>query len=420
MRPQRVPVAFLSLTLACGAGMRAVFSPLQEMAKADLHLSDVQISLLQGAAVALPVALLSIPIGRLADHMNRVRLIAAMGALAVAGTILTAAAHTFNMLFVARMLAGFGVIALPAAVSLVADVSVPQRRGRAMLVLLLGLSLGIAAAFALGGWLSGSLTAIPFGAFKALEPWRLTQVIFAFCSAILMLPLLFVQEPARRELGTAADAKLLPVLRELWQRRGFLVPLIIGGISVVMADTAATIWAAPILVRNHGLQPAQFGGWLGLSILVSGILGSVGGGYLADWGQRLKARGGILQGAVLSAAIFIPAACFPLAPSVPLFAAMLAVMLLCGGMCALITATVVAVRLPNELRGMCMGLFNVLGAIVSYGIAPTVVAVVSGRLGGDAHLAAALALTGTLIGVVSLAAFVTAMFKLPQRVGVAA
>jgi MFS family permease len=420
MTPVRIPVALLSLTLACGAAMRAIFSPLQEMAKTDLHLNDVQMSLIQGAAVALPVALLSIPIGRLADRFNRVKLLAVMGGLAVVGTFLTAAAQSFSMLFLARMLAGFGVIAVPAAVSLVADVSVPQRRGRAMLVLLLGLSLGIAAAFALGGWLLGWLDAAPSSWFGSMKAWRVTQVIFGVGCGILMVPLLFVQEPARRELGSAADAKLLPVLSELWRRRGFLVPLLIGGISALMADTAATIWAAPILIRNHGLQPAQFGGWLGLSILVSGILGSVGGGYLADLGQRLKARGGILQGAVLAVAISIPAAFFPLAPTVPIFAAMLAVLLLCGGMSTLITATVIAVRLPNELRGMFMGLFNVLGSIVSYGIAPTVVAVVSATLGGDAHLAGALALTGALISVVSLAGFVTAMIRLPKRVGVTA
>ena len=40
---------------------------------AELHLSDVQVSLAQGLAASLPAAVLSLPLGRLVDRANRTR-----------------------------------------------------------------------------------------------------------------------------------------------------------------------------------------------------------------------------------------------------------------------------------------------------------------------------------------------------------
>ena len=60
-----------------------------------------------------------------------------------------------------------------------------------------------------------------------------------------------------------AAAPLREVARELGHYRAFLAPLFLGQVSVLMADSAATIWAAPVLSRQFGLAPPDFAGWMG-------------------------------------------------------------------------------------------------------------------------------------------------------------
>ena len=392
--------------------IRGVLSPVQEAARSELHLSDFQISLIQGLASSIPIAVCSIPLGRMADRYSRVRLLIVLALLTTAGEVLGVLAHGFSLLFISRMLAGAGgMCMLPAAISIAADVSVPEQRGRALLLLSLGQYVGLAAAFALGGSLFGVLGSR--GAVFGLTPWRGVVLAFGIGGALLILPLLGLREPARKEIGEAPSAALEPVLRELWTRRAFLLPLVIGQMSVVMADTAASIWAAPVLARNYGLRPEQTGGWMGLVILGAGVLGSLVGGAAADAGQRSRLQGGVLVGAVAASAIALPAALFAVASTPLMFALLLTLLLVCGVVTGLVTSTALAVLVPNELRGVCLGAFVVVGGIVGFGIAPTLVSLVSGILGGERHLGAALAATGASVGLISFVAFLVAFRHTP-------
>ncbi|MBS0475157.1 MAG: MFS transporter, partial [Proteobacteria bacterium] len=101
-------VILLALVLAAGNAMLGVFSAVQEAAKAELALSDTQLGLLQGLAVSLPLAALSIPVGIAVDRANRVRLLLATSAAWTIGTLLTVWSTTLPALFTARMLAGLG------------------------------------------------------------------------------------------------------------------------------------------------------------------------------------------------------------------------------------------------------------------------------------------------------------------------
>ena len=56
---------------------------MQEFARTDLNLSDMQMGLVQGMATAIPAALLSIPIGWMADHSNRVRIMLVLAVLLI-------------------------------------------------------------------------------------------------------------------------------------------------------------------------------------------------------------------------------------------------------------------------------------------------------------------------------------------------
>jgi MFS family permease len=408
-----VAIAVLTLNLLVGAALRLVFAPVQELAKADLHLTDTQLGLIQGIAGALPIALLSLPLGRLTDRANRVRLLAGITLVSIAGTAFAGVASSFAMLFLGRMLSVLaGFCALPVAISIAADLVAPQVRGRAMVFLQLGMIIGSAIAFAVAGKLVGlAVSVLPFA---GLAPWRQAQILFAGASLVSMASFLLLREPARHEIVETANIPLREAFAEIGQRARFIVPLYIGQVTVVMADMAASVWAAPVLTRDYHLRPDQFGGWMGLVILLSGILGAVLGGLAADLGQKGRLPGGMLAAAIVAAALSIPAAFFAVMPGATGFAWALGLLLTCGGVTGLVTATALSVYIPNEVRGFCLGLFIVVGAVGGLGIAPSLVPWVSALLGGEGRIGFALALVGVATSVVALAGFLFAIRHQPE------
>ena len=410
-----VPLLIIALAIAVGFNAMQSFGIMAESAKREMGLSDTALALIQGGGAALPLLLFSIPIGIWVDRGNRVRLLLLMGLIWTVGCFVTAAASGAASLFVGRMLTGIGTTgALTAALSLSADLCLPDQRGRGMLIATLGKNLGTAAGFALAGWLLGFFARS--GApdwFGEVTAWRSAQWALGFGSAILLLPMLLLREPARHEVEAGPHAPFKVVASELWQRRAFLIPLFVGQTSVVMADAAAGIWASPVLERNYGLQPAEFGSWLGAIVLITGIIGAVIGGFAADWGQKSGRRGGLLIGAILAAIVGVPAALFPIMPSATGFGVMIFLLVLAGTVTGLITSVALTVLLPNELRGLSIGAFIAIAGLIGFGLAPTMVTGVSQLLGGEAHLALSLAIVGVVVSIVSVAGFVLAMKRAP-------
>lgn len=410
-----VPLLALALAMAVGFTVMNSFSMVQESAKAELGLTDTALGLIQGMSAAVPLVLFSIPIGILVDRTNRVRLMIALALVWTGGTLLTGLAPNAWLLFAGRMLTGIGTTgALTAALSLAADWCTPDERGRAMLIVTLGKSVGQAASFAVSGWLFGLFLGAARAWSAGLLAWRSAHVALALLSLALILPLFLLREPPRHEVESGPDAPFRTIVRELWARRAFLIPLFAGQTSVVMADAAAAIWAAPVLQRSYGLHPEQFAGWMGAVILTTGIVGALLGGVVADLGQKTGRRGGILIGAVVAAAIGIPTALFPVMPSVPAFAAALGLLILSGTITGLVTSVALIVLIPNELRGLCIGAFIAIAGLIGFGLAPTLVTIVSGALGGEAHLAPALAIVGVLVSIGALLGFALAMRHVPE------
>jgi MFS family permease len=204
-------------------------------------------------------------------------------------------------------------------------------------------------------------------------------------------------------------------MQALWERRGLLAPLFAGQITVIMADASASIWATPVLMRTYGLQPAEFGGWMGLVLLGSGLVGTIAGGIAADAGLKRGGGRGLLLSAVVASAIGVPAALFPLMPGVPGFAVLLTALLLAGTATGLITATAIAVLVPNQFRALCLGSFVVVGSFIGFGVAPSLVTIISERVGGEGALASALAGVGVTSSILSLIAFALAAKAAPKH-----
>ena len=245
-----------------------------------------------------------------------------------------------------------------------------------------------------------------------MVPWRATHLVVGLGGALLILPLFLLREPARHEVEVT-NATVATVLRAVLAKHRFLVPLFVGQIGVSMADTAASIWATPVLIRNFHQQPAQFAGWIGGLLLLGGIIGSVVGGFSADWGLKTGKRGYLLISAVVATAISIPAALFPIMPNTHGFAILFFFLLLSGNVASIVVSTTAAVLIPNEERGACMAAFGVINALIGLSLAPTIVTFGSWAMGGEQHLAASLAITGVVTGVISFSGYVYAMRNAP-------
>ncbi len=155
---------------------RSVLNIVVDPVRHDLGIGDEQIGLLQGLAFGLFYAFMGIPMGLLADRISRRNLIAGGIALWSCATMVSGLAQSFGQLFAARLLVGLGEAALaPAAISLIADLFAPEKRGRPLSVYMMGQGLanGIAitlTALILASAAGGALGALP--ALDGLAPWR--------------------------------------------------------------------------------------------------------------------------------------------------------------------------------------------------------------------------------------------------------
>ena len=409
-------VWLLTLTLFSALTVGGLLAPLQEAAKTELGITDFQLAMIVGTATAIPVALLSLPIAWMVDHSTRTRLLIIMAALWSIGTIATAFVTDFYGLFAARFVAGLGAgTAFPVLVSILADVCMPERRGRVMVLVSIGAWAGAAAAFAIGGTLFGYLEAHPGSGLLGLTPWRESHLLVGIGAAILVLPLFLIKEPARHEVEQTSVA-LMPTLRAFWKRRWFLGPLFVGNFAGSLAEGAAALWMGSVLIRQYGLTPGQFGGWVGLVILGSGIVGSLIGGFTADAGQKLKMRGGILIPALIATALSIPASVYPIMPTVTGFAWVLFALLVGGTIVNLVNSAAIAVLIPNEERALSLSALKIISTIVGGPIAAAIIAWMTTIMSGPTGLGQALTWLGVVTGFISLIGYWFAMRNAPRPV----
>lgn len=406
-------VWLLTLTIFSALTVGGLLAPIQEAVKLDLGLSDFQLAMIVGSATAIPAAILSLPIAWMVDHHTRTRLLIILASFWAVGTIGTAFAQDFYSLFAARLVSGVGAAtAFPVLVSLLADVCMPERRGRSMLLISIGAWAGAAAAFAIGGTLFGWLEANPAAFIANMPAWREAHLIVGIGAAILVLPLLLIREPARHEVEQASPG-FKQALGAFWKRRHFLGWLYVGNFAGGFAEGAAALWIGSVLVRQYDQSPGEFGGWVGLVILGSGIIGSIIGGFSADASQKLKMRGAILLPAVIATALSIPASAYPIMPSVTLFAWVLFALLLGGVVVNLVNAAAIAVLLPNEERATSLAALAIIGKIVGGPVTAGVIASMAVLFKGPMGLGQTLTWLGIVTGVISLVGYWFAMRYAP-------
>jgi predicted MFS family arabinose efflux permease len=382
----RTQLALLVLVAGAAIYARTMISPLQEAIRAALALTDNQMAILQGPALALPLLVGAAPLGLAIDRYSRVRLLMGCGIFIILGSAMTALGSSFQVLLAGRCAVGLAAPATAMAVaSLVADLFPPAQRGRVNMLVTVGQTASMAAAFALGGFFLAS-----FG--TGLMGWR--RAMLALGSPLLAIAILIplLSEPARTDVS-APSPSLGDSISQLWQQRFIVGPILIGfALVAAMADGAALVWIAPTLSRRFSLSPDRIGNAMGVLLLVSGTLGPVIGGAVADACQRTEGPHRTLAALAALTILSVPAAFFAIAPSATASIFALVLFLTLGTATGVIVTTLFTIVIPNELRGLCLSAMWTSGALLGLGVAPIAVSVLSNLMGGPGSIGTALAI----------------------------
>jgi MFS family permease len=197
---------FLLLGLSAVERFDAIaFGVLSPELQKTFNLTDAKIASIAGLTAAVPI-LLSVPLGYLADRVNRVRL-AVLAAFIWGGTaVLTGLAPILLIFIVARLVGGVGLlINEPVHPSLLADWYPPESLTRVNSWHRQAGTIGL-----IGGPLAGVLgTAIG---------WRSTFVVLAIPTFILAFMLMSQKEPARGASFGLSTTEDKPTIREAFKR----------------------------------------------------------------------------------------------------------------------------------------------------------------------------------------------------------
>lgn len=364
-----------------------------EPIKHDLGLTDVQLGLAHATTFYVAYGLLATPMGMLVDRLVRVRMLIAAMILWCSGLALTGMAHDFRTLAVAKAILGVAnAITFPAAMSLMADHFAPSKRAFATMSYSMGQTLGQVCALLIGGLgyssLVKAITANP-DALHGLAPWRVVPLLFAMLGLLLIPLLCAMREPARMEMGERGRGSL----RELWAYRRFLIPLFAGMTCLAGVSSGVQVWFASALMRLYNLQPGDFAIGFSIQMLATSLISLVASSKLVN---AARERGGdrvLMMPAAIAATLCAPAAFMALTPNVIWFAAFSAVFAIAGGIAIAIPVIAIGLRIPNELRGLTMGLYVVLISVTG-AIGSPLVGFVSSALGGEMMLGHAMAAVG--------------------------
>jgi predicted MFS family arabinose efflux permease len=293
--PPKLPLYIVSL-MCCSYAVafvdRALVSVASAPIKHDLDLTDSQIGFLNGTAFATLYCLCGVPLGWLADRIDRRALIAAGLLFWTAMTAGCGLAGSFVPFLVARIGVGLGEACLvPAGMSLLGSSTPREKMARSVAIFLMGATIGNIIALLAGGYILarlGEAGPITLPVIGMIAPWQ--ALFFLACPPGLVVAALVmtIREPARNLRASAPWCELRAAAAHLRANRrayGFLTAATACNIALAQAQAA---WMPLFYVRHFGLPPASSAMTVGVIFLISAPVGQWAGGLFID---RLQAWG---------------------------------------------------------------------------------------------------------------------------------
>jgi MFS family permease len=259
---------------------RYVVSALFESLRADLWLTDTRLGLL-GTGFIVVYMIASPFFGVVGDRRGRPALLAlGVGVWSVA-TVLSGFARGYWTLLAARAAVGIGEAAYGTiSPGLLADHYGPDRRGRAYAFFFSAIPIGAALGYAVGGLVDRNLG------------WRAAFFVAGAPGLLLALACLRLSDPPRgaAERGWAISGAggIAATYRRFLANRPYVLT-VLGYAAYTFAVGGMSWWMPAFLERTRGVPRTVATVQFGAIVVMTGFLGTFGGGYLADaLRKRLK------------------------------------------------------------------------------------------------------------------------------------
>lgn len=423
LKIQRRLIFVLVIMSALATLDRGIISLLIKPIKASLGLTDVQVSLVIGAAFAISATIAAVPAGWAVDRYNRKFLLGTAALVWSSMTAFCALSANFVQLFLAR--AGLGMseaFVQPGSFSLIRDTIPPARRGRAFSAYYISTMLGTSSSFLIGGLLLGAVERsgvdrLPL--IGAVEPWQITMLLVSLTGIPVIALASAIREPKRhREAHSPAPATPTSYRDAgafILAHRQLFAPIFLAQVSFMLILAGVAAWLPTLVSRSYDVPPSKVGQILGLGMLVCSTIGLIIAGRIID---RAEARRGLLGvtfvGLWLTAAFWIVGSFAQLAPSFSLYLFAFCGSLLVGQGPNPALAAILSRITPRELMGKVTAIQILLVALISQTTGPTIVALVSEYVffaAGNRSLAYALS---CVIFVGGLACFCAMLFLFRQ------
>lgn len=304
MRRAAHPVA--ALTILTGLNFfnyvdRSVLFAVQPLVQNEFHRTDAEFGLLTTAFFFCYMFTAPL-IGVLADRVQRRGIMVAGAIVWSAATLLTWVTYDYWTLVIRHLIVGVGEASFgTVAPGFLADLYSEEHRGRVMGILYMAQPVGSALGYMLGGYLGHE-----YG-------WRAPFFVAAVPGFLLAAALLFIAEPPRGASDKLRETRERASIAGLVHNRAFWTATL-GMAMVTFALGGMSVWMPTFLSRVRGVPLGQAGLVFGGIIAVTGVVGTLTGGWIGD---RLLRRtpaahyvvsAGTLLIAVpaMVAAIFIP------------------------------------------------------------------------------------------------------------------
>jgi MFS family permease len=361
---------------------RAIVNVASSPIKHDLGLSDTQFGLLSGTAFSLVYAFSGLPLGWLADRLDRRAMIALAILFWSAMTIVCGLTNSFGIFFAARMAVGLGEAALlPAGVSLLGAVMPPGRTARSIGIFLMGSSIGNAVALLGGGYLLtqlGQSGPIIVPALGTLAAWQVLFLLTCPLGLAAAVAVMTIHEPERAVVASTGPSNLRAVLRHVADHPsayGFLAAATC--FTVLLAQTQA-VWMPLYYVRHFGLQPGASAVVIGWMFVAAVPSGQFTGGLLTDRLRALNVPGAPNAVIALCVTLALPAAVV-FCTTDSLWLSEIAYTLFSFLVSASTPMGLVGLQLltPKKHHGIASAVLASIAAIVGVGIGPVAVGLLS-------------------------------------------
>jgi len=257
---------------------RYILPGVQEMVKHEFSASDERIGALTFWFMVAYV--LASPItGWIGDHFSRKPLIVGAALFCSGINFFTATVHSFDSLMLRHAALGLGEACFGIfGPVILADFYPDDQRNRVLTIFNVALPVGAALGYLIGGSVGGH-----YG-------WRMPFYVSAVPGVVIALLILFFMKEPERGASEVGKPKLEKgVILSLARNPGYLTA-VLGLAAITFSLGGISWWMPSFLQRVDGRSPASAGFLMGAITVVTGVFGTIIGGWIAQRWSRTNHR----------------------------------------------------------------------------------------------------------------------------------